>query len=218
MTRTLLTALALVAAAPLAGQDIGLHFGFARTSVSVPDDDEALPEELVSPQINYRAGVSLGIPLAEAVSIRTGAFYSRRSINIELRIPDFEDGTIGRADIRPHFEYLEVPLMLRADMPTEGINTIHVLAGPVLGFHLSCTAEADTPELTISTQCEQLELDPRSLDLGIAVGTGIAIGLGAGTSLVVDAIYTQGLLGFDEDGDVKHNAFVGQAGLAFPIG
>ena len=118
-----------------------------------------------------------------------------------------------------HFDYLEIPALLRIGIPVEGSARPYFLLGPALAINVGCSIKVDTGDSAASTDCDDVDVAVRSLDLGLTGGLGIALTSEGGVSFRLDVLHNRGLRAVAEDGDgEKHRAITGHVGIAFPIG
>ena len=116
--------------------------------------------------------------------------------------------TSGDETGKTKLNYIEIPVLLRLHIPTEGSLTPAVFAGPSIGFLMSAKFED-----------EDIKDDLKSTDFGLVVGAGLDHMLGEnGGFITFDVRYSMGLStvvdieGVDEQPDVKN------MGLAFMVG
>ena len=94
-----------------------------------------------------------------------------------------------------------------------------------MGFQSSCqvaiSARLGTVEVTNKGNCNELELESKHYDAGLAGGGGIGIGLTDKVKVTLGLLYTYGLFNIDDTGSadtLKTRALTLRAGLDFPIG
>lgn len=183
----LLASLALAAAGlvgrpePAAAQ-LGLKGGLSYATRS----DNARPD--LDSRTGFAAGLSL--PLGRGIlALQPEGLYVER-------------GWEGTAEGK--LTYIEVPLLLRVNIPTPGIAPFAV-AGPSASFRLSCTSGgADCPS------------DTRSTDYGVNLGAGVR--LGGRSGLTIEGRYSWGLRKLSEVTtglDAKTRTFLALAGFEF---
>lgn len=114
-------------------------------------------------------------------------------------------------------EYVEIPLLLKLELPLGGSRFFpYVAGGPVFGWQLDCDVRAT--EGGVEDNCddilggsEQLEETLRSYEQGLTFGAGFAFDVLRGFGgLTVDARYSVGLtrLSESDDGpDIQNRAF-----------
>lgn len=162
---------------------------------------------------DHRIGVSIGgavsIPMTETLGIFLGASYSQKGAE-----PPVDVGP----DVVLALDYLEIPALLRFAIPSEGTVGAHVLLGPVIGLEVKCEGQGSGGGFDVSVDCDQLQLDTKTFDLGVAGGFGIDLQATERLTLTLDLLYDLGLTSIVDGIDVKNRAWTIQAGLGIPIG
>ena len=215
----LLTGLLLVPATPAAGQtSLSLTGGINVASLEVDSSDPLVPNlQSVS---RMSIGLAATIPISERVGIQLGGAYSQKGGSLEVQ----EDGATIASDIE--FDYIELTALARVGLPLSGDRvSAHLLVGPALGFQSSCqvaiSARLGTVEVTNTGRCDELELESKHYDVGLAGGGGIGIGLTDKVKVTLGLLYTYGLFNIDDTGGadtLKTRTLTLRAGLDFPIG
>ncbi len=126
-------------------------------------------------------------------------------------------GTTSTAD-GLKLSYIEIPILLRLNLATDGMLTPHVYAGPYVGLKIDCTVSGS------SGKCDDLPgISTRSVDIGGIAGGGVDMALG-GLILTGGARYGFGIstVADFELGAVKESAnngaFTLYAGVGFRYG
>ncbi len=149
------------AAPRLTAQTFGLKAGlsFATLSNASPD---------WKTRTGFAGGVALGL-MPGPVSLQPEVLYVQKGVAANG----------APSNTAPRLAYLDVPVLLKVQLPTPGIAPF-ADAGPVVSFRLSCTAgDADCRDTFKST------------DWGVALGGGVR--LGGATGLTIEGRYTWGL-------------------------
>lgn len=148
-----------------------------------------------------RAGFTGGLFL----NYRTNPFFSvQPELLFSMKNIETSSGIIGQ-DVTTEYDfgYLEIPVLLKAHLPTGGMISPNLYAGPSLAFKLYGDAN-DT----------DLDDNLRGVDFGFAFGGGIDIG----QRLNIDARYTLGVVDvFDvpTDPSAKNGSFAVTLGIGF---
>lgn len=216
-TRSLLAAsVALaVAGAPLVAQvvarpapRVGIMAGVNIARLS-GDDDEGVDNRTA-----FVGGVTLTLPFTPTVSFQPELLFAQKGAKVS------ESGFSAEVTLN----YLEVPLLLRFDVPTTGASVFpHVYAGPALGLKLSCDFEVSGGGVNASQSCASLAdedgEDVKSFDAGVVLGGGLGFDLG-GRRLNIGARYNFGVYNIAPDGggDTKNRAITIYGSLEFPMG
>jgi hypothetical protein len=160
-------------------------------------------------------GATLTLPLAPAVSFQPELLFSQKGARID------EAGDEGEITMN----YVELPLLFRADFPVQGKVRPFVYAGPALSYQATCDIKITSGALAASFTCEEFaeqvigdpSLEFEKFDYGILFGGGIGFDLG-GQALSIGARYNYGLRRISSDGDLKHRVLSVVATLEFPFG
>ena len=105
-------------------------------------------------------------------------------------------------------DYLEVPVLLRWNIPTGTTTRSHLYAGPTLAFRVSSRNRTETETTDLK--------DVQGLDSGVAIGGSVDFPLNPGR-LVVDLRYGIGLTDAfgDQARNYKNDVFSIMAGVSF---
>ena len=121
------------------------------------------------------------------------------------------------AELSYNFDYFEIPLLVKFNIPVEGNLTPNLFAGPVVGLLTSA-------KVKMEYEGEEAEEDIKeyfkSTDFSLAFGGGVDIVMGTSGTLTFDIRYELGLTNtLDDDGEaeIKHNAFMFNVGWGFDI-
>jgi hypothetical protein len=148
-------------------------------------------------------GGFLEFPITPLVSIQPELLYTMKGAT-----STDEEG----CDVTAKLDYIEIPILLRVNVPMEGSIKPFLVAGPGLGFNSTAKMEYDGEE-------EDIE-DVKSMDFGLIFGGGVGIPVGGDGSYMVSlfARYELGLTTIDdseEEADVKNRAISIGAGIGF---
>lgn len=131
-------------------------------------------------------------------------------------------------DMKTTLSYIEVPVLVKYMIPTEGNISPSIFAGPAVGFLMSAKAKA-----TVDGTEEDMDIKDylKSIDFGVAFGAGVDFAVGEKGKITFDARYTLGLTngndvsaadaaaaGMDVDDSFKNGVISVMVGYAFPIG
>ncbi len=114
---------------------------------------------------------------------------------------DSEDG-----DYKIKLDYIEIPVLVKYNIPMEGNMTPCIFAGPAFGINMSAKVDDGDDSYDIYNK--------KSMDIGLAFGAGLDMAMGQG-KLTFDVRYTLGLTKVlddveqDESVPVDEVAFVG---------
>ena len=117
--------------------------------------------------------------------------------------------------------YVEVPLLLRYDVPATGGVKPFVLAGGAVSLKLTCDIDATSSGFSTTTTCEELETQSGSstsfntFDYGGVVGGGLAFDV-SGKTFTVGARYNYSFGRIEKSSDTKHRVISGLVTLEMP--
>jgi opacity protein-like surface antigen len=114
--------------------------------------------------------------------------------------------------------YVEIPVLLRVDVPVSGGTKPYFYGGPAVSFKASCNVEATSQGVTVSASCDELEAQGaklKSVDYGVVVGAGLGFDVG-GRLLTIGARYNHSLADIAENSDTKHRVISILATFEFP--
>ena len=174
----------------------------------VEDFEDFLGEDLIS-KLGFSAGVFITFNITEMFAIQPEVLYTMKGAK-------YEEEIFGETlKFWVNLTYLEIPLLAKIIVPTQGIVKPCLFAGPALAIKLSGKAKA---EYAGETEEENIE-DMKGTDFGLVIGAGLDFGLGAPGmgKLTVDIRYSLGLSTISdfEDEDVKNGVFSLMIGFSF---
>lgn len=111
-------------------------------------------------------------------------------------------------------DYIEIPVLVKFQLPVGGVFSPNLIAGPTLGFNVTAEAELEGGG---QSETEDVSDSVSTTDFGLALGAGADFGLVVGT-LSVDLRYGFSLASIDdteEDQSVRNRGFMITAGFAF---
>jgi hypothetical protein len=179
---SIVATLALLGAAPAParaqGLEVGVKGGLNVATITFSGND-AGPS--LDPRIGAVVGGFVTLPIAAWIEVQPEVLYAMKG------------GTLDDRGVESHvdLDYLDVPVLARISRRGAGRRHYYVAGGPSFGLRLRARSRVDfgssTEEIDISDDLERL-------DLGIAVGGGVAFG-----AIVFDGRYTFGLTDIDRD-------------------
>jgi len=129
---------------------------------------------------------------------------------------------ISIVDISVNFNYIEIPLLLKATLPTGGKIKPSVYVGPALGFLTSAKVSAEGSSVDIKEYFD-------SVDFGIVAGAGIGIEMEKGMlsfearyERSMSSVAKKGALAFEEydletEPDLKNSDISIMVGYGFAL-
>ena len=199
MRPILIAILALVTTTAATAQTtFGIRAGYGQSGLRSGETFDVVTE-----QTGWVAAPSLGVfaelPLSDLITFRSGLEYARRGTSVGLtqgldllgvRLP------VG-ARARTTFDYLEAPLLVQVNLPTEGSVQPYALAGPTLGYALSGklrTSARALIDFNLTTTDVNLDaINYERFHVGLMAGAGVKARVGASAALFLEARYEHGL-------------------------
>lgn len=136
--------------------------------------------------------------------------YSAKGARYRYENPFGDDAvSVTRAD------YLEIPIMFRGFILTEGRVRPHLSVGPSVGFLVLARSKGLKP---INTDAISFHDDARKVDIGLNFGGGVNIEVGRNIWINPELRYNLGLISLGEDSDTRNGALTVGVGVGFPIG
>jgi hypothetical protein len=211
---TAMVALLLVVAAerPVLAQQVSVGARGGYSSVTIDwEGADALDTDWTS---RFHFGGLANVQLHDYFAVQLEVWYSQKGSG--LTDPE------GEGDVK--VPYLEIPLLAKLTIPTGGIVTPHVLAGPAVAFELSCTLSAMISGIPVEDDCDapDIGIERKKTDISLVFGAGLEIQAGPG-AIILDALYDLGVQNLNDaadapDDDVKSRAWMISAGYLIPIG
>jgi hypothetical protein len=165
------------------------------TSSRVTDLNTASPDLFngtasVANRYGYRAGLFINRDLVNRFSLQAEAYYIQKGTR--LNATPVQDGSLDLS-----LAYVEVPLLLRADLAPHSAFRPFVTAGPTMAFRVHCRGAVRVDVYTTNATCRELNDDPAqdlfvSSDVGLSGGAGLEYVL-MGHSVLLQLRYGRGL-------------------------
>lgn len=204
--------LTTVGAAPLAAQAwyVGAEGGVNISSLDIENEDS-------DTETGVRIGGVLRYDFAPdgLIGIQTGVAYSQKGAS-----QSDVDGEVAL-----ELDYIEVPLLLAVNFPTNSSVRPRIYAGPQVAFEASCNLTGTSGTVTVDVDCDTQELEDfgfntKSTDFSLLFGGGLEVEAGPGV-LTFDGRYDLGLTNINDsegdDTDVKNRNIQLMAGYAFRL-
>lgn len=166
----------------------------------------------VDTRTGFQAGIFASFPIGKYVAIAPSVSYSQEGTSV-----DVGGGVSGTFAL----DYIEVPVLLKLGAPLAGTGQLrpYVMAGPALGFLLSCKVKASSGSQSAEVDCDDPSLnglDTKTVQFSAQFGAGLDIG-----RFTLGLRYHLGLTSVDDSGadaDVKNRVFSIIAGYGFRLG
>jgi len=159
----------------------------------------------------FLGGVFLTVHLTNTFAIQPEAIYSQRGAS---------DNSEPGVNVTFKLDYIDVPVLLRFDVPVAGPIRPFLLAGPAFGLQTSCAVGVKGDGASMSVDCDRLgeaaevQFEKKTFDLSGVVGAGLDFRVG-GRTLMLGARYQHGFSDVMEDVSVRNRTWSVVAGLGF---
>jgi hypothetical protein len=180
-------------------------------------------------KIGFTGGAMGHVHFNEMFSVQIEALYAMKGAKADVMEDIDVGGTIYSFDGEEKLKlnYLEIPVLLRLDVPNKAKVDPFFYAGPAISFLLSAKDQL-TGTATPAGGGSAVDIDEevdikdmvKSTDFGIIFGAGLGYEVGTG-HLVLDARYNLGMSKIDDTEDeanVKNGVISIMVGYQFPIG
>lgn len=171
-------------------------------------------------------GAAFSIVHIGAVSISPEVWYRQKGAR---SIAEFNQQVIEEGSAEIGLDYIEIPVLLRIDLPAFGGGKIipYVNGGPAFGWRFDCSIAVEADSGSTTRMCDDLSGDNleqtlKDYEVGAAFGGGLDFAvLGGLGALNLDARVTQGLSRINDTGDgspdVKNRVISVMLGYSFGL-
>src|SRR5689334_5653725 len=148
---------------------------------------------------SFVGGVVASLPLSKDFAFQPELVYSMKGSKFS------EQGVDGEFKLN----YVELPILIRYDIPVVGTTKPFLLAGPALAFQTSCKISGTDQGATVTFGCKDFfrqigaDVDVKKFDTGAMFGGGLAFDVG-GRVLSLAVRYNLGLTDIFSDTDAKN--------------
>lgn len=186
---------------------LGVQAGVNVADLAGPDKDLA-PHD----RFGFIGGGFFRFSPSDRISLQLEALYAQKGGE------ENTDDTPDDPEDQFYLNYLEIPLLLKVALSTNGVRP-ELFAGPSVAFKLSCTYDAFPGGESDPVPCADLGIQTTSVDIGIAFGADVEIPLGSGY-LVIDGRGIVGLRSIDDSDanlDYRNRILSLMLGYRFPL-
>jgi hypothetical protein len=182
---------------------IGVKGGYTRTNLT--GEYSGLQWESIA---SFTVGLFLPYKLNDRLSLQMEVLYAQKGASIELETFDAKQTW--------ELTYIDIPVLLKIDIPVEGLATPNFLVGPVISMLL----ESNMIEEVAGQKVSEIDVKVlnRDIDVGFTLGAGVDFVFDS-LILVLDGRYTLGVVSIEKvkGADTKSNVFAitAGAGIAF---
>ena len=196
--KRLIIALALVALMSSTVFAEGLSLGFKGGLNLANWTGDDIDENKI--KLCFGGGVFMNYPLTESISLQPELLFMMKGTKA-----DDDDIDAGY-----RMTYIDIPILAKFAVPTEGAFTPCFFAGPFIALNLSAEMYMEDEDMDIKD-------DIKSTDFGLMFGGGFDYAMGEGY-LTFDARYALGLTDFvdvEEDVNIKNTGIMFMVGYGF---
>ncbi|MFN8713560.1 MAG: porin family protein [Bacteroidota bacterium] len=208
--------LTLTATAQINKLDIGAEGGFSLASLRGNEVIDSYHDT----RIGYSGGLFVQYNFRKIISVRTGGYYERKGSSLEFLFTDINGTIIGTFKGKENFNYLTVPLLVRATFGQK-LNYF-VNAGPYIGFLMKKTEYTEAFQSIPEITSDQTDLFKKT-ETGLSFGIGVSYTLKEKFALSFEARNNLGLTDTSDlpvinNGVIKTNAVNFLFGFSYKLG
>lgn len=215
----LIALLASVNAGELMAQEVtvGVKGGLNVADLTIDDPEE--PEVDLDTKTGFSGGVFGQFVLGDYLAIQPEALFTQKGAK--------ESDQEGEFKLK--LDYIEIPVLLMARIPTQGNFRPLFFLAPVVSFESTCKLQGSSDGVSIDVDCDQageltggeFELETKSIDFGLAFGAGGELDLNQ-LMLQLDVRYNLGLTDLNdspgaEEVSVKNRTWSFMAGIGYRV-
>lgn len=193
------------------GAKAGLDFA------NLGGDAEDLFDVNFDAKTGFSAGAFFGVDLMPMFRVQLEGQYVRKGAKFTEQDPE------GDVEAKVKLDYIEVMVPLTVLVPTEFPITPRFYAGPALGIETGCKFSGEQGGISLDFDCQELDVETKSIDFGVFFGAGIDIGFqDLPFAATLDVLYNLGLSDINDvagtTGSIKNRNIQILAGLAIVAG
>ncbi len=200
----MLAAVALFVASPLfaEGMMFGIKGGINLANITGDDAEDT------TMKMGGVGGVFMCYNITEIFAIQPEVLFSMKGAKYDITILD------ETYEATMKLNYIEIPVLFKVNLPTEGKMKPSLYAGPALGILMSANAEVEDVS-------EDIKDDMKGTDIGLLAGAGIGYQMENGSLLSFEVRYEVGMTSIadtgdsDVDVDVKNSVISVMVGYGF---
>jgi hypothetical protein len=192
----MLAAVMLFTASPLFAE--GMMFGVkgGLNLANLTGDDATMEGVDPSMKLGFGGGIFFGYSFTELFGIQAEALYMMKGAT-------YEEGGVS---VDTKLDYIEIPLLFKVNIPTEGKIKPAIFAGPAFGFLMSAKVE----DLDIKDDCE-------TMDIGILGGAEVGYKMEKGT-IFLNASYEIGMMSIAKVDEGADDVSIKNSNIAIMVG
>ena len=164
-------------------------------------------DEIDGLKMGVHVGISADVLLSDAMSLKTGAFFSMKGAEETIDVP-----FLGPVTGTYRLSYIEIPM----DLSFAVSDQMSLIAGPYMGFLMGAELEFSGAGAIAANNAGKFDIEDNvaSMDFGINLGASFAV-----TEVIsINAGYQIGLTELDVDGNVDSKNTNIHIGMTFAFG
>jgi hypothetical protein len=164
-------------------------------------------------ETDRKSGLDLGLsmPLARIgrFQLRAEGYYRQKGAR---GVEEFQQAALAGESVEVGIDYVEVPILLRLDLPALGRRVFPFLhGGPAFAWKIDCGISFDAAASASDTSCDDLngqniEETLKDNEQGLVLGGGFDVPLFGVGAIGLDARYTRGLSRLADDDEIRNRA------------
>jgi hypothetical protein len=154
------------------------------------------------------------------LQLRAEGYYRQKGAR---GLDEFQDAALAGQTVEVGIDYVEVPVLLRFDLPGLGQRLFPYLeAGPAFAWRINCGISVDAAASTSQSSCDDLNGDNleetlKEYEQGLVLGGGFDMPIMRIGSINIDARFTRGLSRLSEGDEVRNRALSVMLGYSFGL-
>ncbi|MCP9236025.1 porin family protein [Lewinella sp. JB7] len=197
-THLLLLLALLVSGIATAQSTFGIRAGFGQSSLRSGETFDAITDRTVGVGVPS-FGFFAELPVTDYLSLRPGLEYTKRGTGVGLT-DDVELAGVKLplgAFAKTRFSYLEAPLLVQLNLPTESAIQPYALLGPSVGYatggKVTTSAKAIVELNLYSTDVDLDAINYQRFNVAVVGGLGARARVGQHNALFLEARYSHDL-------------------------
>ena len=189
---------ALVSSFAFAQTSLSVRAGYGSSNVRTDSELDAISDQFESASARS-FGVYVNVPVGEIVTLRGGLETNRRGTTLDLGddVNVFGVNLPLGATAKTRFSYVDLPLQLKASLPTTGAFRPYAFAGATLGYatggNVRSTARAIIEFDLMTTKIDLDAIDYERFHAAATGGLGLDISFSETFGAFVEGRYEQSL-------------------------
>lgn len=185
-------------------------------------DHSLLPFDEGDVRTGAIGGVAFGVHASDRFTLQAEFLYVRKGSEVRPEgrvVPSVPQSFISSRLSYVSLDYLDIPILLRADVPSRAWARGKVFAGPVVSYLISAQRVTNTSGTSGNAEIskENIRGDIRKIDFSVVLGGGFDFPTGP-VSITTELRLTVGLRDLAWNNDKTNNVISAMLGFSLPIG